>query len=120
MVLRNGWLFGKAELGVSLNIPPNTENASVMKKNLKSAWVGSFEFGTSHFEDRLLCGVEFGYFTGKFKLNEPLGATAGATVRADGNIENFFMVGNVALRRDFRRTDVLVWRCRCQCRTALL
>ena len=76
MVLCGGWQFGKAEPGISLNVPSDTANASV-KKSLKSAWAGSFEFGTSHFEDRLLCGIELGYFTGEFKLNESLGGTAG-------------------------------------------
>ena len=100
MVLRGGWLFGKAEPGISLNIPPNTANASV-KKSLKSAWAGSVEFGTSHFEDRLLCGIELGYFTGEFKLNESLGSIAGGTIRANGDIENFFAVGNFTLLQDF-------------------
>ena len=100
MVLRGGWLFGRAEPGISSNIPPNTVGASV-KKSLKNAWAGSFEFGTARFEDRLFCGVEFGYFTGKFKLNEPLGDIANATVRADGDIENFFAVGNFTLLQDF-------------------
>lgn len=100
MVLRGGFQFGKAEPGISLKVPPDTANASV-KKSLKSAWAGSFEFGTSHFEDRLLCGIELGYFTGKFKLHEPLGAIPGATIRANGDIENFFAVGNFTLLRDF-------------------
>ena len=100
MVLRGGWQFGKAEPGITLSIPPNTESTSV-KKSLKSAWAGSVEFGTSHFEDRLLCGIELGYFTGKFKLHEPLGAIPGATIRANGDIENFFAVGNFTLLRDF-------------------
>ena len=100
MVLRGGWLFGKADPGISLNVLPNTESAS-MKKSLKSAWAGSFEFGTSHFEDRLLCGIELGYFTGEFKLNESLGGIAGATIRANGDIENFFAVGNFTLLQDF-------------------
>jgi hypothetical protein len=100
MVLRGGWQFGKAESGFSLNVPPNTVDASV-KKNLKSAWAGSVEFGTSHFEDRLLCGIELGYFTGKFKLNESLGSIVGGTIRANGDIENFFAIGNVTLLRDF-------------------
>ncbi len=100
MTLRGGWLFGKAEPGFSLNVPPNTVDASV-KKNLKSAWAGSVEFGTSHFEDRLLCGIELGYFTGEFKLNESLSGIPGATIRADGDIENFFAVGNFTLLQDF-------------------
>ena len=100
MVLRGGWQFGKAEPGITLNVPPNTANASV-KKSLKSAWAGSVEFGTSHFEDRLLCGIELGYFTGEFKLNESLSGIPGATIRADGDIENFFAVGNITLLRDF-------------------
>jgi len=64
MVLRGGWQFGKAEPGISLNIPPNTANASV-KKSLKSAWAGSGEFGVSCFDDRVSVGLELGYFTGK-------------------------------------------------------
>lgn len=100
MVLRGGWLFGRVEPGISLNIPPNTTSASV-KKSLKSAWVGSFEFGTAHFDERLLCGIELGYFTGKFKLNEPIGAVPGETIRANGDIENFFAVGNFTLLQDF-------------------
>ena len=92
--------MGKAEPGISLNIPPNTANASV-KKSLKSAWAGSFEFGTAYFDERLLCGIELGYFTGKFKLHEPLGAIPGATIRVNGDIENFFAVGNFTLLRDF-------------------
>ena len=100
MVLRGGFQFGKAEPGITLNIPPNTESASV-KKSLKSAWAGSFEFGTAQSEERLLFGVEFGYFTGKFKFNEPLGAVPGGTIRANGDIENFFAVGNITLLRDF-------------------
>lgn len=101
IVLRGGWQFGKAEPGISLNVPPNTENASA-KKSLKSAWAGSFEFGTARFEDRLLCGVELGYFTGKFRLNETLGVGGAAVgIGADGDIENFFAVGNVTLLQDF-------------------
>ena len=100
MVLRGGFQFGKAEPGISLDVAANPANASV-KKSLKSAWAGSVEFGTSHFEDRLLCGIELGYFTGEFKLNESLGGIAGATIRANGDIENFFAVGNVTLLRDF-------------------
>jgi len=100
MVLRGGFQFGKAEPGISLDVAANPANASV-KKSLKSAWAGSFEFGTAHFDERLLCGIELGYFTGKFKLHEPLGAIPGATIRANGDIENFFAVGNVTLLRDF-------------------
>ena len=99
VAVRGGWLFGKAEPGLSLSVPPNTLNMNT-KKSLKSAWAGSVEFGTSHFDDRVFCGVEFGYFTGEFKLNEPLG-DAGVKIGANGDIENFFAVGNIALRQDF-------------------
>lgn len=99
VAVRGGWLFGKAEPGLSLSVPPNTLNMNT-KKSLKSAWAGSVEFGTSHFDDRVFCGVELGYFTGEFKLNEPLG-DAGSKIGANGDIENFFAVGNIALRQDF-------------------
>ena len=93
MVSRGGFQFGKAEPGLTAPV-----NASV-KKSLKSAWAGSFEFGTSHFDDRVFCGVELGYFTGKFSLNKTLGAGGVAVV--NGDIENFFAVGNFTLLRDF-------------------
>ena len=54
MVLRGGFQFGKAESGVSIS--PNTERASV-KKSIKSAWAGSFEFGTAQFDERGLCAT---------------------------------------------------------------
>ena len=73
----------------------------VVKKSLKSAWAGSFEFGTAHFDERLFCGIEFGYFTEKFSLNESFGAAPVATIRANGDIENFFAVGNFTLLQDF-------------------
>jgi hypothetical protein len=98
MVSRGGFQFGKAEPGFTLNVPPHAGSASV-KKSLKSAWAGSVEFGTSHFDDRVFCGVEFGYFTGKFSLNETSGA--GDSIDANGDIENFFAVGNLTLLRDF-------------------
>ena len=101
MVSRGGFQFGKAEPGFTLNVPPHAEGTSV-KKSLKSAWAGSVEFGTSHFDDRVFCGVELGYFTGKFSLNETLrvgGVPFG--VGANGDIENFFAVGNLTLLRDF-------------------
>ena len=90
----------KAEHGISLSIPPNTTSASV-KKSLKSAWAGSFEFGTAHFDERLFCGIELGYFTGKFSFSKPFDVGVGATIRADGDIENFFAVGNFTLLLDF-------------------
>lgn len=96
MVSRVGFQFGKAEAGITAPV-----SASV-KKSLKSAWAGSVEFGTSHFEDRVFCGVELGYFTGKFSLNETLrGGGVAVGVGANGDIENFFAVGNLTLLRDF-------------------
>ena len=111
MVLRGGFQFGKAEPGITLNIPPNTESASV-KKSLKSAWAGSGEFGVSLCEDRVLVGLELGYFTGKArhefdaKEKSRYGAPLtivwvnGSYVVADGKYKNLFAAINVTLKRD--------------------
>lgn len=113
--LRGGWLFGgKAKYNQS--VKPGAANDAVLsedKKSLKSAWSGSAEFGCSCFEDRLLIGLELGYFTGKtaFERTEDLGhveygapaAGADFTIEKfspDGRCKNFFGACNVTLKKD--------------------
>ena len=115
VTLRGGWLFGgKAKYNQS--VKPKADFDAVLsedKKSLRSAWSGSAEFGCSCFEDRLLIGLELGYFTGKtaFERTENIGhveyglPAAGADLlitkfSPDGRCKNFFGACNVTLKKD--------------------
>jgi opacity protein-like surface antigen len=82
------------------------------EESLGGVWSGSGEFGVSICEDRVLVGLELGYFTGKakheFDANEKarygvpftINWVNGSYVVADGKHKNLFAAVNVTLRRN--------------------
>ena len=70
IMLRGGWLFSGDVKG-DFTAGAHPEDNRSLKENIKNAWSGSEEFGVSCFDERVFVGLEFGCFTGKFKLNEP-------------------------------------------------
>lgn len=112
VTLRGGWLFGgdvkSSDCATQLGAKKNGDR----KGSLKSAWSGSGEFGVSLCEDRVLVGLELGYFAGKarheFDANEKAKYGApltinwvnGSYVIADGKYKNLFAAINVTLKRD--------------------
>ena len=112
VTLRGGWLFGGDVKSSDCATQLGTKKNGDRKESLKSAWSGSGEFGVSLCEDRVLVGLELGYFTGKakheFDANEKARYGApltivwvnGSYVVADGKYKNLFAAVNVTLRRN--------------------
>ena len=112
VTLRGGWLFGGKTKYSDHVTQAIAEKNGDRKESLKSAWSGSGEFGVSLCEDRILVGLELGYFTGKarheFDANEKakygvpltINWVNGSYVVADGKYKNLFAAVNVTLKRD--------------------
>ena len=113
VTLRGGWLFGgKTKYSDHLYEPPTTNIYGDRKKSFKSAWSGSSEFGVSLCDDRVLLGLELGYFSGKVKWEFDATELArysacpiinfnnGTYCIADGKYRNLFATANVTLKKD--------------------
>ena len=99
VTVRGGWLFGKTKYGIWGRDGGGVASSDV-EKSIGNAWSGSAEFGYTLYDDRLLVGLELGYFTGKIKdVSLSLGGVA--TREGCGEIENFFEALNVGLRHDW-------------------
>ncbi len=112
VTVRGGWLFGGKTKYVDRLTQGPAEKKGDRKESLKSALSGSGEFGVSLCEDRVLVGLELGYFTGKakheFDANEKakygppltLNWVDGSYAVADGKYKNLFATFNVTLKKD--------------------
>ena len=106
VTLRGGWLFGRrsgsydfAEDRVDGNLP-----AWDCKKSIGSALSGSCEWGVRCWDERLLIGLELGYFTWKSRISidfDRVNAGGGRYIFKGTSNEtgrNLFCACNVALR----------------------
>ncbi len=113
VTLRGGWLFGGKTKYNDCFIDGVHKINGDRKESLKRAWSGSAEFGVSVYEDRILVGLELGYFTGKakheFDANEGAKYAAPHSIInwlndsyavADGKCKNLFAAANVTLKKD--------------------
>ena len=97
VTLRGGWLFGGDAKG-DVTVTGHPEDNGSLKENITNAWSGSGEFGVSCFEDRVLVGLELGYFTGKATFEFQSGADR---VKFPAEFGNTFGACNATLRHYF-------------------